>query len=86
MNKTKEETVSWVKKFVGVADLVAEGIPECTAREVIKQAKLIACARFNPQNIGNLVLTSPFATCRALIAPLDIVEEILGVKLIHNDK
>lgn len=61
------------------------GFPHHTAREIIKQAKAIAVAKFeNARNSSdNLVelRKSPFDNSRLDLAPTYIVEDLLGFQL-----
>lgn len=61
------------------------GFPQHTAREIIKQAKAIAVAKFEEtsHSLDNMVelKKSPFDNLRLDLAPAYIVEELLGFQL-----
>ena len=65
--------------------LMELGFPEHTARNIIKQSKAIAVAKFEEtsNSTNNLVKlrNSPFETSRLDLAPTYIVEDLLGFEL-----
>lgn len=78
------------KKTVNHKDLMELGFPEHTARDIIKEAKMIAIRLFNEasETSDNMIqLTkSPFDNVRLNLAPAYIVEELLGFELYSDGK
>lgn len=82
-----------VKKTVNYKDVMNLGFPEHTARDIIRQGKLVAIVRFNEaqasqsdDNMVNLSSKSPFDNKRLDLAPTEIVEELLGFQLFQQEK
>ena len=71
-------------------ELMKLGFPEHTARDIIRQAKLIAVRQFEESRaLSNNVVElskSPFDNSRLSLAPTYIVEELLGFKLLSERK
>ena len=81
-------------------ELMKLGFPEHTARDIIRQAKLIAVRQFEESRalsnnfeesraLSNNVVElskSPFDNSRLNLAPTYIVEELLGFKLLSERK
>ncbi len=77
-------------KTVTYKNLMNIGFPEHTARDIIRQAKLIAVRQFEESRAlsNNMVelSKSPFDNSRLNLAPTYIVEELLGFKLLSERK
>ena len=75
---------------INYTELMKLGFPEHTARDIIRQAKLIAVRKFEESRAlsNNMVelSKSPFDNSRLNLAPKYIVEELLGFKLLSERK
>ena len=68
-------------------ELMKLGFPEHTARDIIRQAKLIAVRKSRALSNNVVELSkSPFDNSRLNLAPTYIVEELLGFKLLSERK
>lgn len=74
-----------MSKTVNHKKIMELGFPQHTARNIIRQAKAIAVAKFEEtsNSTNNLIKLSksPFENVRLDLAPTDIVEELLGFQL-----
>ena len=79
-----------IMKTVNHKDIMELGFPKHTARDIIRQAKLIAVQQFEESRaLSNNVVElskSPFDNSRLNLAPTYIVEELLGFKLLSERK
>ena len=80
-----------MEKTVTYKELMELGFPEKTARNIIRDAKLIVVEKFKKDRINDSnsvqLIRSPFDNKRLGIAPRDIVEKLLGgISLSENKK
>ena len=80
-----------MEKTVTYKELMELGFPEKTARNIIRDAKLIAVEKFKKDRINDSnsvqLIRSPFDNKRLGIAPRGIVEKLLGgISLSENLK
>ena len=80
-----------MEKTVTYKELMELGFLEKTARNIIRDAKLIAVEKFKKDRINDSnsvqLIRSPFDNKRLGIAPRDIVEKLLGgISLSENKK
>ncbi|CYW20540.1 TPA: DUF3173 family protein [Streptococcus suis] len=77
-------------KTITHKELMRLGFAKTTARKIIRQAKNIAIKRFEEadKNSKNAVKLSksPFDNRRLDLAPLSIVEELLGFSLVEYEE
>lgn len=77
-----------IGKTIKYEQLVELGFPKHTARDIIKQAKAVAVQQFTETSaISNNMVElnkSPFDNIRLNLAPTEIVENLLGFKLLSK--